>query len=479
MKTKTILIAAVMFLALSAAAFAQATFTVGSTPVTTVTRSGLSEKTGDISFTTVVDSPDLVTGTISINYGANITYHPGGVFSGSLLVPTSDVSVLSAVGNTLVLGIMHAIPAPYTFRVTGIRVSVYGTGLQTLDATISSTNNLITAGETVARVVNSIAPGLASFEVTDPVSFNAIFGGGCGTAYLNAEEGYLNAFGVTAASEASQNSATMVRFEFTLPPSGITLSFPAASGNFTQVDALGAATGATSLSHSSTNLYIYYMVTTDTNPLAIETLVVPVEICATTPVELGTITVKATLAKVEPTGIYNGTRPSYAADVLTAANSLVQISSGSSMLLLPYAVNWEGYNTGIAIANTTTDPGLEEMGFTDGMETFPQDGAITFYFYSREGDQFNYTTTAGSPGQGLNAQGKVPSGGMYTVLLSELLNETGWADFTGYIFVKTNFTNAHGEYFVSNFIDFTHGALMLVIDTENEMGRPVVEKLDN
>ncbi len=73
MKTKTILIAAVMFFALTASAFAQATFSVSSIPETTVVNSGFTEKTGDIMFTTVAGTPASVTGTFTISYGVPIT----------------------------------------------------------------------------------------------------------------------------------------------------------------------------------------------------------------------------------------------------------------------------------------------------------------------------------------------------------------------------------------------------------------------
>jgi opacity protein-like surface antigen len=71
MKTKTLLIAAVMFLGLTAAAFAQATYSVGSIPVTAVVNTGLVEKSGDITFSQT--SGTVQTGTITISYGVQIT----------------------------------------------------------------------------------------------------------------------------------------------------------------------------------------------------------------------------------------------------------------------------------------------------------------------------------------------------------------------------------------------------------------------
>src|SRR5437867_12982455 len=71
MRMKTLLVAAGIFFAFSAAAFAQATYSVRSIPVTAVVKSGLTEKTGDITFTQI--SGTSVTGTITITYGVPIT----------------------------------------------------------------------------------------------------------------------------------------------------------------------------------------------------------------------------------------------------------------------------------------------------------------------------------------------------------------------------------------------------------------------
>src|SRR5438093_10689395 len=71
MRMKTLLVAAGIFFAFSAAAFAQGTYSVGSIPVTAVVKSGLTEKTGDITFTQI--SGSSVSGTITITYGVPIT----------------------------------------------------------------------------------------------------------------------------------------------------------------------------------------------------------------------------------------------------------------------------------------------------------------------------------------------------------------------------------------------------------------------
>ena len=76
MKTKTFLIAAVMLLAFSVAAYAQigATYTVGSSPKTQVIETGYTELAGNVSFTTVPYTAQTITSTITIDYGVPVTY---------------------------------------------------------------------------------------------------------------------------------------------------------------------------------------------------------------------------------------------------------------------------------------------------------------------------------------------------------------------------------------------------------------------
>src|SRR5262249_61597676 len=121
-----------------------------------------------------------------------------------------------------------------------------------------------------------------------------------------------------------------------------------------------------------------------------------------------------------------------------------------------------GFNTGLAFANTTTDPGTTALGFAQAVR---QTGGITFYFYPASGSAFSYATKAGSPGTGLDASGNVPTGGSYIVLLSQLLAAAGApADFSGYIVAICNYTNGHGLFEVfNNSGAFTQGAVMIVL----------------
>jgi len=140
------------------------------------------------------------------------------------------------------------------------------------------------------------------------------------------------------------------------------------------------------------------------------------------------------------TAIFNGQIPRYQ-DVLFPTNpiTVVVFPAASTTMLIPFANVGPGYNTGIAVANTTSDP----FGPANGGAA-PQDGTVTFTMYKNDGTSKVYTTSSTSPGSGLSS-GVVKSGSTYAVNLSELLNASSFGTtFTGYIFVQTNFTNGHG-----------------------------------
>jgi hypothetical protein len=228
---------------------------------------------------------------------------------------------------------------------------------------------------------------------------------------------------------------------------------------------------------SSTTLTVCYSITSALlNPSPTQQERVAIEYgvtapgTATLPLSVGNISVTATFAPVGTAFTSSGAVittpiPRYAAEEVGPV-TIVTVFGANTTLLIPFATTVTGanYNTGIAISNSTKDPGLAAMGFASAI---PQTGTLTFYFYPAlpsTAASFTYTTAAGSPGSGLNATGGVPTGSTYTVLLSQLLAAAGQpADFSGYVFVIANFTNAHCLYVVSNFTSFSQGSHALVV----------------
>lgn len=141
------------------------------------------------------------------------------------------------------------------------------------------------------------------------------------------------------------------------------------------------------------------------------------------------------------TGLTTGQIPRYQqALVPSTPVTLVLFPPSNTVLLLTFGFVGPGYNTGIAVANTTLDP------FTPaGGGAVPSEGTVSFLLVKNDGTSRTYTTTTGSPGSGLTGAGIVKSGSTYVVNLSEILTAANYGtSFTGYVFVTANFTFAHG-----------------------------------
>ena len=135
--------------------------------------------------------------------------------------------------------------------------------------------------------------------------------------------------------------------------------------------------------------------------------------------------------------------PYFARNYLPAGGEVVfDFSSAKCTLLFPYVVSMEsvGWDTGIALANPTGKGGN------------PQNGRVTFMLFPNDGEDFEYVTTLGSPGMGLDDAGRILAGSTYSVLASEILGEAAWTDdFQGHIFTEVGFAPCDGIGWVTDF----------------------------
>jgi len=313
---------------------------------------------------------------------------------------------------------------------------------------------------------------------------------------MKAKEVYLNAFGGFAepgnVGVGGQPGSLMVCFTITSAlPVGLTLTFPlnvpavaavAPAPNWTLAGSDGtlataAAVFASTATVPATPVVYYKLVTTGSDPTTIETLDVPVTVTtATGYVATGKVQFTATVA---PIGTSTGTNstliPRYTVSE-SAATDLIIFTGSTTAMLVPFVQIVNGataegsFDTGLAIANTTKDPGTTALGITGATA---QPGSFTVYFFPQGGGTgFSVaSTTAGFPAGGaLDATGKIPAGGTWSALLSSLITlaqvatPTIPSDFTGYVIVVTNFTNAHGLATVSNFLTYTQASPVLVLN---------------
>jgi len=148
------------------------------------------------------------------------------------------------------------------------------------------------------------------------------------------------------------------------------------------------------------------------------------------------------------------------ADTSVAAN-VAQVTICSTALLFPYVTNMSGFDTGIAIANTSVDP----------FGTGAQAGTCTLNWYG------NATTTSNPAASTLGAGGigssaVIPAGVVVTALAS-----TTVPGFQGYMIAVCQFQYAHGFAFISDLgaRNLAMGYLALVMNETNafqEVARP-------
>jgi hypothetical protein len=223
---------------------------------------------------------------------------------------------------------------------------------------------------------------------------------------------------------------------------------------------------------------------TGTSLTQVETMEIDYTVALTTTAAVttpGAITMTATMFPTDtgfdststgngPGGITLANLPSEAAGYPTFSDlevgpiTVVNIVPANTTLLMPYAITLPPFDTGIAIANTTSDP----FGAAGGGGT-PASGTIQLNFYPTNatgaGTSFSLTTSSTvRPGVGLSSDGTLAAGATWTVLLSQLLTAAGQTgNFTGYIFIQANFLAAHGTATISDFKTYSLTANVLVL----------------
>jgi hypothetical protein len=124
----------------------------------------------------------------------------------------------------------------------------------------------------------------------------------------------------------------------------------------------------------------------------------------------------------------------------------------TTSLLFPFVTNQLGFDTGLAIANTSTDP-FGSSGAT------AQAGTCTLNFYGAGAPSPNNVTTP-----------NVPSGTVFAGVLSGLA-----AGFQGYIIAQCSFQFAHGFAFITDGVGasggLSQGYLAGIIPDVNQVGR--------
>jgi len=181
-----------------------------------------------------------------------------------------------------------------------------------------------------------------------------------------------------------------------------------------------------------------------------------------------TATVGTTLAGVAgfnpQFAAYSSSRPIPQFQNATAATNLLTIALCQTILLFPYVTDFYGFDTGIAISNTSMDSLGSPLGAT------AQKGTCSVTFYGGGG----VATTLGNSGvysstsDSALTKGVIPAGQTWAFSLSSI--DTGYNSAptygtTGYAIATCNFQYGHGYSFVSDtgIRNFAAAYLALVI----------------
>jgi hypothetical protein len=396
-----------------------------------------------------------------------------------------------------------------SFRIVGVRLDVAGktAPLTVTSALSSSANNYLLSGST-ATLINALGAGIGSAAIGAAAGNTSsgtalIFTNQTVATPADATASVLLAEGFASAWRSDTQTSTkgtatipngpMIRLTLTGLPNGVSAALVASTGtpasNNLPVITLSSTTLTNTTAGTTDTTYISFgspnQTTVDNFDIKFTLSGIP-----TGTVTPGSIVATFTMGPVGnalSSGVPTSTAPTGAPSGYVRfqdgpiAVTIGAVVSPTTALLIPYAVKVGAYDTGIAIANTTLDP----FGAQTGSAT-PTNGTITFTLFPRTdtgaGTSFPLTTSATvRPGVGLATDGTLVAGGVWTGLVTDLMTAAGkTGDFFGYIFIQTNFLNAHGAAYIFNGAGFTSATPVLVLPPPAGTPRnATVEALDN
>jgi hypothetical protein len=265
--------------------------------------------------------------------------------------------------------------------------------------------------------------------------------------------------GSTAAGQATQ--ATRLRLAFSGIPAGVSLYVPSSIlGTLAASIVAVGVDGSTADSVSSLPSGVpsgYYLVgltggagaavyeVTAALAGSTQNLDVPVYIRYSGLPALGSGSVLGSYAPLSTTDTASGTAPVPRFIQNPAANYPINMAPCETRLLFPFVTSIPGWDTGIAISNTTADP----------FGTAAQSGTCSLHFY-------------GTPANSVQTSSSIAAGGQLLFSMSQgnaAQNISALTGFTGYLIARCNFQYAHGYAFISDIgvRTYAQGYVALVI----------------
>lgn len=211
--------------------FGQAVFSVSSSQ-STAADIGVAELTGPIVL--MVQSGTTVSAQFQVQYSAQVTNNAASEISitgTGNLVGIASHPTLSADVNSIVFTVPGGGVAGNQITIQGVRVAIAGQNYTSVTASISSSSNTISAGQTVVAVINSILKPLAvDMSATQALSFSRGVATNATSSFV-IKEGFVSAFAkqnnVGTPQAYGQTVGTRIRVTpYPSIPSGVTVTFP-------------------------------------------------------------------------------------------------------------------------------------------------------------------------------------------------------------------------------------------------------------
>lgn len=410
--------------------------------------------------------------------GSTLTFSGITVPAGTSTITIANIRINA---SALPTGAAGSLPTPISAQAfisgTGVTPSVSGTPTVAYAFAGLGANS----GKVYTSTAESSTSITTSFAVCNGINTTSTTGGaaiylsgnGGTSAYIAVNEGFQNAFKTQTeemgpgAGAVTPTSGTRIKVVFANVPTGLSIYLPqtvagvtaaggsTASGStltlvaneLATTGAANATTVATSPAAVNTLGLValtvtggaatgIYEVTAD-NPAANDYFAIPFDLVASTntlPVSTTAMTVTTSLGPQPAT--VGATTPGFSASAPSATTtSLLSFTPCTTNLLFPFVTNANGFETGIAIANTSKDP----------FSTKTQQGICTLNFYATGVSGATNPTAVTAPNLAEGANQPYLAGETYAFTLTQALgvNTANPATFQGYIIAQCGFSYAH------------------------------------
>jgi len=392
---------------------------------------------------------------IRVNVSALATagVFPTAVTANAFVQGITNTTSGNSTGNGLNVGFVFSALTPVSKVYASLNFGNANMGLTTTPTSFNS------AGINTIGAVSS-SPNYAVCASTNSGSSNQGV-----SFYVGAVEGFAGAWKTavdeTGGSASAAATGTRIKLVFNNVPTGLGIYVPLTATTFVSTSAVaaspltaklttsetgafaaptaatspGAVSGLAALTVTGTSATAVYEITVD-NLGGIDTIAIPITLSAgsnaiTNYLTNPTMTVTTSLAPQPATAASQ--IPSFsstAADIVTA--NTVTFQACTMNLLFPFVTNVNGFETGIAISNTSKDP----------FKTATQSGICTLNFFQSGVSGATNPTAVTAPNLAEGANQPYLAGETYAFTLTQALgvNAANPATFQGYVIAQCQFS---------------------------------------